>query len=278
MKPKHNRVMCPECFKQKMLFETQKQADNFIKWNGEDIDTNGGELRSYFCPACGGYHITSKPYRKVYEHNTENLIKRYEKDVLLKNRAMHIEIDLPKEVSELLENLPADIDSKTKLKPYIKEYAAKKGMTVQEEQDIRTYINKLIKSGKFNVKRREIHDNVLSDEDIFEFIKMHDISTEENYTKAFGKVRSGRRLAISKEQSKRLHEMWLEYLKTIGKADTAYSIYRDIIKEFPEIDTPQISFVRNLVDSYIKVNKIQIERDEINRVKRLALSYYFKKI
>ena len=79
MKPKHNRVMCPECFKQKMLFETQKQADNFIKWNGEDIDTHGGELRSYFCPACGGYHITSKPYKKVYEHNTENLIKRYEK-------------------------------------------------------------------------------------------------------------------------------------------------------------------------------------------------------
>ena len=270
--------MCPECFKQKMLFETQKQADNFIKWNGEDIDTHGGELRSYFCPACGGYHITSKPYRKVYEHNTENLIRRFEKDVLLKNRSMRIEIDLPKEVSELLENLPADIDSKTKLKPYIKEYAAKKGMTVQEEQDIRTYINKLIKSGKFNVKRREIHDNVLSDEDIFEFIKMYDISTEENYAKAFGKVRSGRRLAISKEQSKRLHEMWLEYLKTIGKADTAYSIYRDIIKEFPEIDTPQISFVRNLVDSYIKVNKIQIERDEINRVKRLALSYYFKKI
>lgn len=79
MKPNNNRVMCPECFKQKMLFETQKQADNFIKWNGEDIDTHGGELRSYFCPACGGYHITSKPYREVYEHNTENLIKRYEK-------------------------------------------------------------------------------------------------------------------------------------------------------------------------------------------------------
>lgn len=78
MKPKH-RVMCPECFKQKMLFETQKQADNFIKWNGDDIDTGGSELRSYYCPACGGYHITSKPYKPVYEHNTENLINRYNK-------------------------------------------------------------------------------------------------------------------------------------------------------------------------------------------------------
>ena len=79
MKPKH-RVMCPECFKQKMLFETQKQADNFIKWNGDDIDTGGGELRSYYCPACGGYHITSKPYKPAYEHNTENLIRRYKEE------------------------------------------------------------------------------------------------------------------------------------------------------------------------------------------------------
>lgn len=42
---------------------------------------------------------------------------------------------------------------------------------------------------------------------------MHDISTEENYAKAFGKVRSGRRLAIPKEQSKRIHQMWLDFLK-----------------------------------------------------------------
>jgi hypothetical protein len=205
MKPTKNRVMCPECFKQKMLFETQKQADNFIKWNGEEIDTNGGTLRSYYCPACGGYHISSKPYKKAYEHNTENLIKRYEKDVLVKDRTMRIEIDLPKEVSELLENLPSDVDSKTKLKAYITEQVKVKGMSIQEEQDVRTYINKLIKSGKFNIKRREIHDNILSDEDIFELIKMHDISTEEEYTNAFGKVRSGRKLAIPKEQSRRLH-------------------------------------------------------------------------
>lgn len=42
-----------------------------------DIDTNGGELRSYYCPACGGYHISSKPYKKAYDHNTENLIRAY---------------------------------------------------------------------------------------------------------------------------------------------------------------------------------------------------------
>jgi len=80
MKPTKNRVMCPDCFRQKMLFETQKEADNFIKWNGDDIDTHGGELRSYYCKACGGWHITSKPFKYAYTNNTDKLIKAYERD------------------------------------------------------------------------------------------------------------------------------------------------------------------------------------------------------
>lgn len=76
MKPKH-RVMCPDCGRSKMLFESESKARNFIKWNGDDIDTNGGELRTYYCPACGGYHISSKPYKKTYDYNTENLIRAY---------------------------------------------------------------------------------------------------------------------------------------------------------------------------------------------------------
>lgn len=75
--------MCPECGRSKMLFESEAKANNFIKWNGDDIDTHGGELRPYYCPACGGYHISSKPYKASYDHNTENLIQRYKKDVEL---------------------------------------------------------------------------------------------------------------------------------------------------------------------------------------------------
>ena len=37
VKPK-NRVMCPDCGKSKMLFETEKKAENFIKWNGDKLD------------------------------------------------------------------------------------------------------------------------------------------------------------------------------------------------------------------------------------------------
>jgi len=80
-KPKNNRVWCPECGRPKMLFESESKANNFIKWNGEDIDTNGGKLRPYYCPACGGYHISSKPYKASYDHSTDALIRRYKKDV-----------------------------------------------------------------------------------------------------------------------------------------------------------------------------------------------------
>lgn len=74
-KPK-NRIMCPDCGRAKMLFETEAKAKNFIKFNGDDIH-HDGELRVYFCPACGGYHISSKEYKKIYDSNTDKLIAAY---------------------------------------------------------------------------------------------------------------------------------------------------------------------------------------------------------
>lgn len=139
MKPKNNRVMCPECFRQKMLFETQKQADNFIKWNGEDIDTHGGELRSYYCPSCGGYHITSKPFKESYLHNTENLIKRYEKDTKIhfvdENYAKDISVSIPKDVIN---------DGKNSIRKYLTKYFAEKGIN-DKSGILRTKIYKFLK-------------------------------------------------------------------------------------------------------------------------------------
>ena len=60
-----------------MLFATEKEAKAFIKWNGDDIDTGGGILRSYYCPSCGGYHISSKPFKPSYKYLTDNLINNY---------------------------------------------------------------------------------------------------------------------------------------------------------------------------------------------------------
>ena len=62
MKPTKNRVFCKDCGRSKMLFETEKKATTFIKFNGEDIEKESGfkPERSYFCTFCGGWHVTSK--------------------------------------------------------------------------------------------------------------------------------------------------------------------------------------------------------------------------
>lgn len=44
-----------------MLFETKSKADNFIKFNKDNIlEENGyAPVRSYYCEFCCGYHVTS---------------------------------------------------------------------------------------------------------------------------------------------------------------------------------------------------------------------------
>lgn len=74
-KPK-NRIMCPDCRKPKMLFETQKKADMFIHYNKDEMEY-GEQLRSYYCPSCCGWHITHMAYSEEYENRTERLIEEY---------------------------------------------------------------------------------------------------------------------------------------------------------------------------------------------------------
>lgn len=61
MKPTKNKIFCNDCGRVKMLFETEKKANNFIKFNKEEIEMESGVApqRSYFCLFCGGWHITS---------------------------------------------------------------------------------------------------------------------------------------------------------------------------------------------------------------------------
>lgn len=61
MKPKHNRRFCLGCHHDKMLFETQAKADNFLKFNKETIAAVSGKAptRSYYCSFCCGWHVTS---------------------------------------------------------------------------------------------------------------------------------------------------------------------------------------------------------------------------
>ncbi len=42
MKPIKNKVFCKNCGRTKMLFDTEKKAENFIKFNKEEIETESG--------------------------------------------------------------------------------------------------------------------------------------------------------------------------------------------------------------------------------------------
>ena len=77
-KPK-NRVLCPDCGREKILFETEKKANLFIEYNWESLTDDKDKLRIYYCTACCGYHISSHKY-KGDNRNTERLINNYNKD------------------------------------------------------------------------------------------------------------------------------------------------------------------------------------------------------
>lgn len=72
-----HRVMCPDCRRPKLLFESEKKANLFIKYNAEDIETGGRELRSYYCPACCAWHISSHEFRGGYAKRTDEMIERF---------------------------------------------------------------------------------------------------------------------------------------------------------------------------------------------------------
>ena len=91
MKPTKNRVYCRDCGRVKMLFETEKQADTFIRFNREEIEERAGycPARSYFCIICNGWHVTSKK-----EHG--HLISKSEK-ILGDYKTMKLQLELRKE-------------------------------------------------------------------------------------------------------------------------------------------------------------------------------------
>ena len=75
MKPK-NRVFCPFCGYLKMLFSSEKKANNYLKFNANTVlEENGRKpIRAYFCEACGGWHVTSsKSFIKVNEKDKTTL-------------------------------------------------------------------------------------------------------------------------------------------------------------------------------------------------------------
>lgn len=81
MKPKKNKVFCKNCERVKMLFDTEKRANNFITFNKEEIKAEKGIApeRSYFCEFCGGWHITSMK-TKIGQTKNEKLLEVFIKE------------------------------------------------------------------------------------------------------------------------------------------------------------------------------------------------------
>lgn len=80
MKPTKNRVFCHDCGRAKMLFQTEKQALNFIKFNAENILEENGKAptRVYYCEACAGWHVTSlEQFENCTRTHTQAVVARY---------------------------------------------------------------------------------------------------------------------------------------------------------------------------------------------------------
>ena len=134
MKPKR-RIYCPDCGKPKMLFETERKAQDFIRWNSDDMEAHGDELRAYYCPSCCGWHVSHKKHREDYDTRTKDLIDAYRRSKMQRKGRLDYLTTAEGEhtarvAKEIFDELPEDIRwSKTKgrVKTYVNEYIKRSG-------------------------------------------------------------------------------------------------------------------------------------------------------
>jgi len=69
-------MFCRECNRPKMLFEEEKQAINFLKFNTEEYEGKA-PMRAYYCNACMGWHITSKEGESYINPMVDKVINQY---------------------------------------------------------------------------------------------------------------------------------------------------------------------------------------------------------
>ena len=145
MKPTKSKVFCVECKRYKMIFETEKKAETFMKFNSSDIEDETGYSpnRSYYCIYCGGFHVTSKVKLSIVEResnlNSFELHKQKITASIIRNnsspklneRIYNLEEELKEfgkllldnkitEMSKLLERAFFTLDNIKKLKGYNK--------------------------------------------------------------------------------------------------------------------------------------------------------------
>ena len=121
MKPTKCKVFCNDCNRTKMLFETEKKAETFIKFNNDNGEFEKGysPSRSYYCISCCGYHVTSKPQNQNIKSKTALVLERYEvvkeKDRLNKEKIEQRKIESKKRKKEKNERIIREYNEKFKV-------------------------------------------------------------------------------------------------------------------------------------------------------------------
>lgn len=113
MKPTKNKVFCKDCERTKMLFDTEKKAENFIKFNKAEIEEESGfaPQRCYYCIFCGGWHLTSIK-DKIGSSKKEQLLEKYlseKKATKIKNQPKSSKIENQKKRNKIINELESKI-------------------------------------------------------------------------------------------------------------------------------------------------------------------------
>lgn len=89
MKPGKNRIFCPACGRSKIVFSTKEEADRFISFNRVEIlrEHHKAPVRSYYCPMCCAFHVTSNPSLEAGEEMDEKVAERLEQIIKLSSKA-----------------------------------------------------------------------------------------------------------------------------------------------------------------------------------------------
>lgn len=86
-----------------MLFEEKKNADNFIRFNKDEIFEENGKapVRSYYCVFCSGWHVTSNPSLEQGEEQDKRDMDLIESTISIRRDISSITAALNQKITDI---------------------------------------------------------------------------------------------------------------------------------------------------------------------------------